>query len=152
MWCARPDPRGFKVGLQLRNRGADRCTDGDRTRTYERAAPDASFVLTETALSEARGRPAATGSVEHWEVHSELVLVSPEVRRHALEVLAREHSVRAFRYRAVEGERKQPSVTAPFPIALGLYVGRAIVLGLVPGAIAVGGTAAFALALELVRR
>jgi hypothetical protein len=99
----------------------------------------------------AAGRPLGNDTVEHWEIHSELVLVSPEVRRHALEVLARERTVHLLRYR-VDGGNDQGSAPTPFLVALGLYFARAVALTLVLAFIAAGGTIALALALELTRR
>jgi hypothetical protein len=103
------------------------------------------------ALERTSTRPQDASPVELWEVHSELVLVSPEVRAHALEVLAREHTVHLLRYRPVEGERKRASAPAPFTIALGVYVARAVAHTLVPASVAIGGTIAFAVLLELLR-
>jgi hypothetical protein len=96
------------------------------------------------------GRPLGNDTVEQWEIHSELVLVSPEVRRHALEVLARERTVHLLRYR-VEGGNVQASAPAPFPVALGLYVARAVAFTLVLAFISAGAIVAVALALELAR-
>jgi hypothetical protein len=104
------------------------------------------------AVESTSARPEDASPVEPWEVHSELVLVSPEVRKHALEVLAREHTVHSLRYRPVEGERKQTSAPAPLAIALGVYVARAVAHALVPALVAFGGTVAFAVALELLNR
>ena len=103
------------------------------------------------ALERNSNRPQDASPIEPWEIHSELVLVSPEVRIHALEILARERSVHLFRYRAVEGGRKLPSPPAPLAVALGVYVARALAHTLVPASIAIGGTIAFAVLLELLR-
>jgi hypothetical protein len=105
-----------------------------------------------TVLTNGAGTPFGNDPVEHWEIHSELVLVSPEVRRHALEVLARERALLLLRYRAVDGGNDQASAPAPFLVALGLYAARAVALTLVLAFIAAGSTVAVALALELMRR
>jgi hypothetical protein len=96
--------------------------------------------------------PFGNDPVEHWEIHSELVLVSPEVRSHALEVLARERALLLLRYQAVDGQHQQASAPAPFLLALGLYLARTVALTLVLALIAAGGTVAVALALELMHR
>jgi hypothetical protein len=118
----------------------------DRTNAQVRESAPLPAVST-TAV----GTPSGNQTVESWEIHSELVLVSPEVRRHALEILARERSVHLFRYQAVEGERKHPSPPAPLAVALGVYLARALVQTLVPASVAIGGTIAFAVLLELLR-
>jgi hypothetical protein len=103
------------------------------------------------ALERNSNRLQDASPIEPWEIHSELVLVSQEVRKHALEVLATEHTVHSLRYRAVAGERKHPAPPAPLAVALGVYVARAVAHTLVPASIAIGGTIAFAVLLELLR-
>jgi hypothetical protein len=121
-------------------------------RTNAQVPESAPFPASGIVSCTAAGTPTGNQTVESWEIHSELVLVSPEVRKHALEILARERSVHLFRYQALEGERKHPSPPAPFAIALGVYVARALVHTLVPASVAIGGTIAIAVLLELLRR
>jgi hypothetical protein len=119
----------------------------DRTNAQVRESAPFPAVST-TAV----GTPSGNQTVESWEIHSELVLVSPEVRSHALEILARERSVHLFRCLAVEGETKHPSPPAPLAVAFAVYIARAVAYALVPASVAIGGTIAFAVLLELLRR
>jgi hypothetical protein len=121
-------------------------------RTSAEVPESAVFPAAGVASTGGLGRPSGTDTVEHWEIHSELTLVSPEVRRHALEVLAREHTLHLLRCRAAEGEEKHASKPAPFPVALGVYLARVVALTLVLAFVVAGGTVAFAVALELLRR
>jgi hypothetical protein len=102
--------------------------------------------------SAAAGMPCGNDAVERWEIHSELVLVSPEVRRGALEVLARERTMHLLRYRPVDRGNVSASAPVPFLVALGLYLARAVALTLVLACITAGGAFAVALAVELARR
>jgi hypothetical protein len=124
-------------------------TDLERTSAPPR---DSALFPAGSADSTERARPFGSDTVEQWEIHSELVLVSPDVRSHALEVLAKERALHLLRYRAVDGRNDQASAPAPFLVALGLYVACAVASTLVLAFIAAGAIVAVALALELLSR
>ena len=71
------------------------------------------------------GDPGA-GLVDDFEIHSELAVVCPEVRSHALTVLANERAMHLMRYRPtyVAAASGRPRET-PFIVALGAYTARA---------------------------
>jgi hypothetical protein len=109
-----------------------------------------------TPTSPAPSRPNARffgeDAVQHWEIHSELVLVSPEVRRRALEVLATERALHLLRNRPLRVDGGRPRPPARFLVALGLYVGQTVAFTAGLAAVAAGATVVIALLLELADR
>jgi hypothetical protein len=106
---------------------------------------------TSPAPSTSHARPFGE-DVQHWEIHSELVLVSPEVRRRALEVLATERALHLLRNRPLCVDTPRPGPPARFLVALGLYVGQTVAFTAGLAAVAAGATVVIALLLELADR
>jgi hypothetical protein len=80
------------------------------------------------AESRARGKPAADGDIKPWELHSELVLVCPEVCDRARELLPQRDpdaflSVARDRVRPATGETEEARGTERQWAALVEYVG-----------------------------
>ena len=130
------------------------AADGPLTITEILAAGDglaqSSVYRNLVVLEQAANILAGVDDVDDCEIHSELMLVSPEVRSLALDVLARERAVFQRRYRAT---RIVPLPSArpvrPSLSTLAEYVVCALAVTTVQAAAAIALTAAIALALTL---
>jgi len=92
-------------------------------------------------------QPAVNGNVEPWELHSELVLVCPKVREHALELLP-ERAPDAFLVRTRElpaGARDDAQDRTSLPVAVVGYALWRLAETARSGVVAIGAVVALAL-------
>jgi hypothetical protein len=114
--------------------------------------PGTAFAAEESLLAE--GEPAADAEIEPWELHSELVLVCPEVKKRALELLP-ERDPDAFLPRAREpvsrpaGTAVAAQRTARLPVAVFGYALWRLAETVRSALFVVGGVVALALLAEV---
>jgi hypothetical protein len=100
--------------------------------------------------------PSANGAIEQWELHSELALVCPEVRKRALELLA-ERNPGALLARTGEPISRLATTiheaqhTSSLPVAVVRYTLWRLIETARSAAIAIGAAVALALIAEMVR-
>jgi hypothetical protein len=100
---------------------------------------------------DARNALVGGDPVQDWEINSELVLVSLEVRTQALAVLAAQRTSHLLRLQAAAVDAREPPPRSRL-LVVGLYVLRTVALTAVLALIAAAGTVGFAVALELAHR